>query len=132
MAATSFPPGRLPLLAAGGLTVLPIGLGINAMFRPQSALSIFQFPLPSTPADQRLALGLFRMYGARNFSMGMAAGIMAYHGHAKALGWYMIGSSVVAFVDGVASKEVIGSGEWAHWVFVSVSVGLGAWLLSST
>jgi hypothetical protein len=124
-------PIRGPLLAGGIISVLPICLGINGIFRPQSARAILGLPEPA-PADRKLVHGLVRLYGVRNLSMGMASAIMTYFGHTKALAWYMLGSSVVAFVDGFVAKEVTGTGEWPHWVFVVASVGLSRWLLASS
>jgi hypothetical protein len=70
------------------------------------------------------------MYGIRNMSIGLAAGLMGYFGHYRALGWYLLGSSAVAAVDGVASNEATGDKGLAHWAFVVPAVGLAYAYLS--
>ena len=120
-------PQTLLTVAPFLLSAQTIALGTNALFRPSSGLAILGLPPPSSSAtarDQRLVHGLVRMYGIRNMSMGLAAGLMGYYGHYKALGWYLLGSSAVAALDGVVNNEVLGVSGWAHWVFVLPAVGL--------
>jgi hypothetical protein len=119
------------LWIVGGISVFPIVLGINAIARPQTALEILQFPAPIGPADQKLVDNMMRVYGARNISMGLAQGITAYFGHAKAVAWILIANSITAIVDGFVSKDQIGGGEWNHWGFLSVSFGLASLLLGA-
>ncbi|KAK6526569.1 hypothetical protein TWF694_005151 [Orbilia ellipsospora] len=108
-----------------------IGLGINAILRPRTALEMLSFPTPTTPADKKLVDNLMRIYGARNLIMGWSMGVTAYLGHTMALGWIFIGSSVVALVDGFVSKDQIGKGQWNHWQFIMVSVPLGSVLVGA-
>jgi hypothetical protein len=124
-----FPDNRILTFASAAASALAFGVGTNALLRPRSGLALLQLPAPSAPTDRKLVENLIRMYGVRNLSMGLAAGIMTYFGHARALGWYILGSSVVAIVDGIVSREVTGGGEWNHWIFVSASVGLSGSLL---
>jgi hypothetical protein len=115
---------------AGAFSALAVGLGVNAIFRPQSALEdIFKFPAPTAPSDQKLVYNLMRIYGGRNIAMALTSGITAYFGHTKALGWILIAMSVPATVDGFVSKDQVGSGQWSHWYFTAVSIGLGSALL---
>jgi hypothetical protein len=115
---------------AGAFSALAIGLGVNAILRPRSALEdTFKFPAPTAPSDQKLVDNLMRIYGGRNIAMALASGIATYFGHTKALGWILIGMSVPATVDGFVSRDQIGSGQWSHWYFTAVSLCLGSALL---
>jgi Domain of unknown function (DUF4267) len=129
MASTNISQSISLRVAAGSISAIMVGLGVNAIFRPQTALELLQFPKAATPADQKLVDSLMRIYGARNIAMSLGQGITAYFGHTKALAWILLGNSIVAIVDGFISKDQIGRGEWNHWGFIPVSVGLGSALL---
>ncbi|GFZ50537.1 hypothetical protein JCM24511_08294 [Saitozyma sp. JCM 24511] len=120
-----------PLLiyASGAVSCLPIALGINALIRPSSPLELLGWPIPTDPYGKKLALNLMRVYGGRNIALGLSMAIPAYFGHRKALGWMVLGSSVVAIVDGFVSRDVIGGGEWGHWGILPITMALGAALV---
>ncbi|RSH90801.1 hypothetical protein EHS25_009976 [Saitozyma podzolica] len=96
-----------PLLiyAPGAVSCLPIALGINALIRPSSPLELLGWPIPTDPYGKKLALNLMRVYGGRNIALGLSMAIPAYFGHRKALGWMVLGSSVVAIVDGFQAER---------------------------
>lgn len=120
-------PRTLLTLAPFALSFQAFCLGTNGLLRPQSGLAILGLPSPRSADehDQHLLHGLVRLYGIRNMSIGLAAGLMGYYGQYRALGWYLLGSSTVALVDGVVSNELQAGSGWAHWVFVLPAVALG-------
>ena len=101
------------------------------LFKPRVALKNFQFEAPAADEDKKLVDNLMRIYGVRNLSMGTTGLIIAYFGDRKSLAWMFITGSIVAIVDGFVSKAQIGRGEWNHWGFVSISLGLGSALLGA-
>lgn len=54
---------------------------------------------------------------------------MWYHRSNKALGWSLIAGSVMAVVDGIVSRSVIGKGQWMHWSALPVGILVGFGLL---
>lgn len=52
-----------------------------------------------------------------------------YHGSTKALGMSVLAGSVMAIVDGLVSRSVMGKGEWMHWGALPVSFVIGFGLL---
>lgn len=124
-------PSQAPILPtlATITAIFPITFGINALFRPHSALSILGFPAPASPADRALAHGLVAIYGARDISMGTAVIATVVFGSPRALGCILLVSAGVAAIEGVVARTVVGAGEWGHWTFVPVLGGMGAALL---
>ena len=84
---------------------------------------------PVSEQDKKLVDNLMRIYGVRNVGVGLAIGITAYLGDVWSLAWIIISCSTMAIVDGIVSKDQIGRGEWIHWGFFIVSIGLGSALL---
>lgn len=111
----------------GGL--LPCGNGINALLRPESALDMLHFPEPSGLEAQMLTRSLIYLYGARDLSLGLTVLSLWYNGHRKALGWVILAIFPIVIIDGLTSLYQIRGGEWNHWAFVPVCLGLGAGLL---
>lgn len=114
------------------LALLPTTLGLNALFRPASALAIFQFPAPSNAYAHTLALGLMRIYGARNASIGLSCLAMWYEKQWRVMGWTFLAGCLMTLTDGFVAREVLGSGtgaEWTHWVFTPVGALLGMYLV---
>lgn len=114
------------VILASSATVL---LGINAILRPASALSLLKFPAPRQPEGQKLAYSLMQIYGARNVAIGLTSLFIWASGDRRALGLAMFAGLPMAIVDGFVSKAQIGSGEWGHWGFAPVAIALGAGLL---
>eukprot|EP01117_Protostelium_nocturnum_P003364 TRINITY_DN14353_c0_g1_i1.p1 TRINITY_DN14353_c0_g1~~TRINITY_DN14353_c0_g1_i1.p1 ORF type:complete len:131 (-),score=39.29 TRINITY_DN14353_c0_g1_i1:104-496(-) len=106
-----------------------LGFGINALFRPRSALEMFEWSPPTLAADQKLVDNLMVIYGARDVFMGLAIYFAAFYGTRKSLGWTLIAASGVAFVDGLASISQIGGGQWNHWGYAPVITLVGSLLL---
>lgn len=109
--------------------LLPTLLGINAILRPASALSLFDFPTPSQPEGQRLARSLMQIYGSRNVAVGLTTLAIWSSGDRHLLGLVMFALTQIAIVDGFVSRAQIGRGQWNHWVFAILGAGLGAGVL---
>jgi hypothetical protein len=115
-------------IAANVFGTIWIGFGINAILRPISALSFFEFEPPASAADKKLVDSLMVVYGARDIFMGLAVYIAAYFGDCKALGWILVAGSGVAFVDGAVCWRN-GKGEWNHWGYAPMLGAVGGVLL---
>lgn len=113
------------------LSLLPLAFGINAMVRPRSGFEIFEFEYPKAVKDRKLIDGLMLIYGIRDVFWGMSQIAAWYYGAREVLGWLMVAGSVVAFVDGVANKAVLGYGQGKHWGYAPVLTILGAVLLGA-
>lgn len=118
----------LPIGASVFATIF-VGFGINAMLRPEHALSFFEMKSPALPADKNIVDAMMVVYGARDIFMGLAIYSAAYFGSRKSLGWTLIAASSVAFVDGIVCKSYAGLGEWGHWGYAPVITALGAVLI---
>lgn len=57
-------------LAAAGFGLIGTGFGLNAIFRPIEALSVFELPAPTLEADRQLVKILSVVYGIRDVFMG--------------------------------------------------------------
>lgn len=76
--------------------LVPIILGINAILRPASALSILEFPAPPNAEGQRLAKSLMQIYGGRNISLGLLMILIWARGDRRTLGLAMFASIPIA------------------------------------
>lgn len=61
--------------------------------------------------------------------MALAVYVTAWYNHRQSVGWLMIATAAVAFVDGVVVKAQIGRGEWNHWGYAPVLAVIGSLLL---
>ncbi|OQO04207.1 hypothetical protein B0A48_10817 [Cryoendolithus antarcticus] len=120
----------LPNIAAL-ISLLPVALGIAALYSPRTALSNLSFPLPASHESQALADALVRFYSGRNIAIGLTNLLAWYGGHRTVLGSSMIIGTVVAGVDGWASRILLGAGtvEWGHWMFTFLGLALGGGIL---
>ncbi|KAI0125749.1 hypothetical protein BJ170DRAFT_446035 [Xylariales sp. AK1849] len=107
------------------VALMPTFVGINAILRPASALSMLKFSAPPQPEGQKLARSLLQMHGARNLTKGLMMLGIWYSGDYTTLGYAMLAQMPVAIVDGFMSRSQIGGGEWGHWPFALVGLGLG-------
>ena len=117
-------------IAANVFGVIPIAFGINAILRPAHALTFFEFPPPTTAADAALVNALTAIYGVRDIFMGLAIYATAWFGSARALGWILVAVGGVGVADGVVCLQM-GGGEWNHWGYAPVVMGIGALILRS-
>lgn len=106
-----------------------IAFGINAMPRPESGLSFFEFDFPVSATDRNLVEALMVVYGVRDIFMGLAIYATAYLGNRRALGWIVIAGSAVAGVDGWVCKMYAGRGEWNHWGYAPMLMNIGGLLV---
>ncbi|KIX92445.1 uncharacterized protein Z520_11765 [Fonsecaea multimorphosa CBS 102226] len=123
--------------AIGGFGLMAVGLGVNALFNPRSAIALFQFPHPGARAstnaieetpEGHLVESVMMLEGARTVALGTALISTAYFGSHKALAVMVWTSTLVAVADGFISRRQIGGGEWAHWGFVPIGVVIGGLL----
>lgn len=129
MSTTPWSQSRSVFLAANVFGTLGVGFGINAILRPESALSFFEFTeRPVSPIDAELVDRLMVIYGIRDVFVGAAIFATAIFGSRKALGWILIAFSGVAFTDGAVCWQA-GKGEWAHWSYAPMVTAVGALLL---
>ncbi|KAF9781325.1 hypothetical protein BJ322DRAFT_1213340 [Thelephora terrestris] len=117
-------------IAASAVATIFIGFGFNAILRPENALTFFEWEPPTSASAKTLVDNLILLYGVRDIFMGVVINIAAYFGDRKALGWILIASSGVAFADGVICWNQ-GKGEWNHWSYAPMLVGLGSLLLGT-
>ncbi|KAJ5099811.1 hypothetical protein N7532_006812 [Penicillium argentinense] len=125
----------MPLSQAGGLRLAAsafgtifIGFGINAILRPDHALTFFEFAPPVGAADHRLVDSLMAVYGIRNIFMGLAIYAAAFLGTSASLGLTLIFASAVAVGDG-AVCWTHGQGQWSHWGYAPMIAVVGSLLL---
>ncbi|KAL0959717.1 hypothetical protein HGRIS_011410 [Hohenbuehelia grisea] len=112
-------------------SAISIGFGINAFVRPRHALTLFEFNPPAAAADQQVVDGLILVYGARNLFMGAALFAAAHFENRETLGVLLVGTGLVAVVDGAVCKAKAGKGEWGHWIFTPVLVAVGCAVLGA-
>jgi hypothetical protein len=129
MATTRLSQSSSLLLAASAFATIFLGFGINAILRPENALTFFEFPYPTSASDAKLIDALMIVYGARDIFMGLAIYATAYFRNRKALGWILIAGSGVAAVDGYVCKVYAGNGEWNHWGYAPMLTVVGSLLL---
>ncbi|KAF8060740.1 hypothetical protein FPV67DRAFT_304710 [Lyophyllum atratum] len=111
--------------------LIPIAIGINAILRPQHALTLFDFTAPASPIDAKLVDSLVAVYGARDIFMGLAVYAAAYFADRKTLGAILIAAGGAAFADGAVVRAQVGRGEWSHWGFVPVLTVFGSAFLGA-
>jgi hypothetical protein len=115
--------------------------GLNAILRPSNAITFFA----NFPSTTRTTLALtsertklhtiLTAEGIRNIYMALSIYLVAFSplipttSRPQLLGYTMVGSSIVAFFDGLGCKLHAGEGEWDHWRYGSVVLGLGLVLL---
>lgn len=108
-----------------------LGFGVNAILRPRAGFEQFEFKYPAKAEDRKLIDGLMLIYGIRNVCMGFSMLAAWYFGAREVLGYSLIAGSVVAFVDGIANRAVLGYGQGQHWSYAPMLTILGAILLGA-
>ena len=116
--------------APGGVMVL--SLGLHALFRPLQALAFnFKYPIPTnTDEGYRFATSVMRLYGIRNFYVGLINLAIWYRGDRVLLGLSAMFGVGTALVDGIVGLHHLGRYDWVHFVVAFVSAGLSAALLT--
>jgi hypothetical protein len=111
---------------SGLIGTIPLGFGINALIRPEHAITFFNNSSMPT-ANRSFVDALLMIYAIRDIFMGIAIYATAYYGSKRALGWIMLAGCACAVVDGLASKMYLGGGEWDHWGYSPIlgTLGLG-------
>lgn len=119
-----------PLLRIAGSVfgTIAVGFGLNAIYRPENALSFFELDYPTTVTEQSLVDKLLVVYGIRDVFMGLAIYITAYYGTRQSLGWTLLASSGVAYADGIVCW-MNGHGEWNHWGYAPLISVVGVLVL---
>lgn len=115
-------------IASSVFATIFVGFGINAIIRPDHALTFFEFMPPVAVADKKLVNSLMVVYGARDVFMGVALYAAAWAGDRKTLGLITLAGSAVAFVDGIVCWQA-GKGEWNHWGYAPMLTVVGSLLL---
>ena len=92
---------------------------------------MFEWVPPASASAKTLVNNLVVIYGVRDVYMGIVIYIAAYFGDSKTLGWIVIASSCVAFADGAICWIQQGKGQWNHWGYVLMLIGLGSLLLGA-
>ncbi len=108
-----------------------VAFGINAIIRPEHALSFFElYTSSSTPSETFVIINaLMVVYGIRDIFMGIAMYAAAYYKQRKVLGAIAIAGAGVAWVDGAVCKWVVGKGEWGHWGYAPAVAAVGGLLM---
>lgn len=117
------------LIAASAFATIFVGFGINAILRPEHALTFFEFETLATTSNKTLIDGLMFIYGVRDIFMGLAIYAVAYFGDRRALGWILIAGSGVAYADGAICLAQVGNGQWNHWSYAPMLTTIGVVLL---
>ncbi|EEP75417.1 predicted protein [Uncinocarpus reesii 1704] len=115
-------------IAASITAAIFVGFGVNAILRPDHALTFFEFAPPAAPADRKVVDGLMAVYGARDIFMGLAMYSALWFGTTKSLGWTVLGAGAVAFADGAVCWSQ-GGGQWNHWGYTPLVMAIGSVLL---
>lgn len=109
-----------------------IAFGVNAIVRPTTALTFFEYySPPSNATDGAMVDSLMAIYGVRDIFMGAAIYAASFTGTKKSLGWTLILASLVAYADGYITLQAHGTGQWGHWGYAPFLTGLGCVLLGA-
>ncbi|KAL0569326.1 hypothetical protein V5O48_012632 [Marasmius crinis-equi] len=119
------------VLASTMFATIWVGFGINAILRPDHALTFFEFSPPAGASDKQLVNSLMFVYGVRDIFMGLACYAAAFTGNKRTLGWILLAGSGVAFADGFVCYQA-GKGEWNHWGYAPMLTIVGALLIGAS
>jgi hypothetical protein len=117
-------------IAASAFATIFVGFGVNAIIRPDNALSFFEWPMPYATADRQLVNNLLAVYGVRDVFVGLAIYAATAFGNSKTLGWILISASAVAFADGAICYQN-GAGQMNHWSYAPILTVVGGLLLGA-
>ncbi|CAD0096382.1 unnamed protein product [Aureobasidium mustum] len=119
------------LNAGAAAGVFQVTLGLIGVFRPQVMLQdIWGFKTSTKPGQDQLVIeSLMQLYGMRNVALGLMILAVRTFADSRTLAWVLMSDMLVAIGDGFIQKKATGGGEWKHWSFVPVGVGMGMLLL---
>ena len=112
-----------------GLAVMLLGLGMNAILRPDAHLASLEFPVysPKSTMDskatdsqtqlRKLSHALMRIWGVRNITFGTILAFIWVNGNPELMGKAISVSILLPLMDGWVSRKLIGGGELQHWIF---------------
>ncbi|KAF5634271.1 integral membrane protein [Fusarium sp. NRRL 52700] len=106
------------------VSLIPALFGINLLTRPEATLQSFQYPIPTDPQAQKLVRGLARIYGCRNLVVSFLFFNISLTGDRKLMSFGYLGALAMCVTDGLVAKNVVGHGEWQHWSFAPLCIGL--------
>ncbi|KAL4784873.1 hypothetical protein BJX76DRAFT_356610 [Aspergillus varians] len=117
-------------IASNAFALIAVGFGVNALLRPEHALTFFEWEMPATLPERQLVEGLLYVYGIRDIFWGLSIYIASAYGTRKSAGWTVLAGSAVAFGDGFVCWTW-GKGQWGHWSYAPMFSVLGAALLGA-
>ncbi|KAF2757500.1 hypothetical protein EJ05DRAFT_476752 [Pseudovirgaria hyperparasitica] len=125
MSSSAFSYATIAASLSGAITV---AFGINAILRPESGLQPFELAYPALPADRKVVDALMVIYGVRDVLLGAGVWVAAAFANRKTVGWYTLLIGIMAFTDGLVCKYMVGQGEWNHWGYTPMVLGLGIYM----
>ena len=117
---------RLLATAFGTIWLL---FGLTFTLAPARALPFFSFPVPALASERQLVQSFVVLYAVRDIYMGLATYAAAWYGERRVLGWLLVAGGGVAVADGVVVRAQVGFGEWNHWGYAPIVMGVGVVLL---
>jgi hypothetical protein len=103
-----------------------LAFGMTYMLYPRTGYALYGFISgPTTPADWSTMERIMVLYGAKDVFMAVAIFASTWFGTRRSAGCVLVAAGVCAGVDGYVVGQEAGMGEWNHWGYGSVMVGLG-------
>jgi hypothetical protein len=121
-----------PILPNTSLLIglLPLTFGTLSILNPSIAMNGWKFPASTDPTAQKTMIDLIRLWASREAFMGGSIVLAWWFGQRRILGALTLMGVPVVVLDGLVQRNVTGSGgEWFHWPFVPVMLGVGAGLV---
>ncbi|KAI6914165.1 hypothetical protein KC318_g942 [Hortaea werneckii] len=136
------PGSALPIwtrIAASAIATIFLGFGFNFTAYPNEAVAFFFEKNPSFAAagsaakysNDTVVRTFILLYAIRDISIAAALYAAAFFDttDGKLLGMILIFGGCTAVGDGVICKAVIGFGEWDHFGYAPMLLGLGGYVL---
>ena len=105
--------------------VVPFAFGVIALLKPLSMAPGMALKI-TTPEGRKIAEDMYKVYAARNITLGSVLLTAVYFGNRQVMGVGMLGAALMAFIDGAVTGSNKKGGEWQHWPLVPVGLGLAA------
>lgn len=116
------------------LGTVTFGFGLHYVFFPRSAFNNFGFAAPSAAStDRELLDNILILFGAKDMFVGVSIWAAILAGNRKIAGINVLALGLCAALDGWVvknSKGAVPGGEWGHWGYGSVALGVGAAMLT--